>query len=172
MNASGTKKPSASLPEMGPYLPAGAVRGCSGLIRVSVLVALLIAASVPICAFGATTSQQQKDEAECSRIAVQSSGYDPAHPPVVPVATPAPVTGSGARVRGAAAGAAIGAIGGNDVGNAAAKGAVAGGIVRRNRNRAAAAQQNQSATQQQQAGASAYASARQACLAGRGYQGD
>jgi hypothetical protein len=79
------------------------------------------------------------------------------------------IASSGARVRGAAAGATVGAIGGNDVGNAAAKGAVAGGVVRRNKNRAAAAQQNEAAAQQQQAGAASYSNARQACLEGRGY---
>lgn len=118
---------------------------------------------------GQTPQQQKTDEAQCHTWAVQQSGYDPANPPVAAKAQPAPVTGSGARVRGAAAGATVGAIGGNDVGNAAAKGAVAGGVVRRNKNRAAAAQQNQAAAQQQQAGAASFSNARQACLEGRGY---
>jgi outer membrane lipoprotein SlyB len=118
---------------------------------------------------GQTPSQQQTDESQCSTWAVQQSGYNPANPPAVAKAQTAPVTGSGARVGGAAAGAAVGAIGGNDVGNAAAKGAVAGGVVRRNKNRAAAAQQNEAAAQQQQAGAASYWNARQACLQGRGY---
>jgi hypothetical protein len=113
--------------------------------------------------------QQQKDEGECADWAIKSSGYDPAHPPAVAVAQPAPVTGSGARVRGAAVGATVGAVGGNDVGNAAVKGAVVGGVVRRNRNRAAASQANQSAAQQQQSSAASYMNARQACLEGRGY---
>jgi len=120
-------------------------------------------------ASGQTAAQQKTDEAECSSWAVQQSGYDPAHPPAVAKAQPAPVTGSGARVRGAAAGAAVGAIGGNDVGNAAAKGAVVGGVVKRNKNRAEASQQNQAAAQQQQAGAASYWNARQVCLQGRGY---
>lgn len=118
---------------------------------------------------GQTPAQQQKDEAECNSWAIQQSHYDPANPPAVAKAQPAPVTGSGARVRGAAAGAAVGAIGGNDVGNAAAKGAVVGGVVQRNRNRAAASQANQAAAQQQQASAASYNNARQACLEGRGY---
>ena len=118
---------------------------------------------------GQTPEQQKSDETQCSSWAVQQSGYDPAHPPVAAKAQPAPVTGSGARVGGAAAGAAVGAIGGNDVGNAAAKGAVAGGVVRRNKNRAAASQQNQAAAQQQQAGAASFSNARKACLQGRGY---
>src|SRR4051794_19168472 len=63
---------------------------------------------------GQTPAQQKTDEAQCYTWAVQQSGYDPAHPPVAAKAQTAPVTGSGARVRGAAAGATVGAIGGND----------------------------------------------------------
>jgi hypothetical protein len=118
---------------------------------------------------GQTPEQQKTDEAQCHAWAVQQSGYNPANPQAVAKAQPAPVTGSGARVRGAAAGAVVGEIGGNDVGNAAAKGAIAGGVVRRNKNRAAAAQQNQAAAQQQQAATASYQKARQACLEGRGY---
>ena len=118
---------------------------------------------------GQAPEQQQKDEAECNTLAIQQSGYDPAHPPATATAQPAPVTGSGSRARGAAAGAAVGAIGGNDVGNAAAKGAVVGGVVQRNKNRAAASQANQAQAQQQQAGMTAYQNARRACLQSRGY---
>jgi len=118
---------------------------------------------------GQTGSQQKIDQDECYTWAVQQSGYDPAHPPAVATAQAAPVTGSGARVRGAAVGATVGAIGGNDVGNAAAKGAVVGGVVRRNKNRAAASQANQAAAQQQQAQLAGYQNARKACLEGRGY---
>jgi hypothetical protein len=136
-------------------------------IRASIAAALL----APLLAIGQTVSpangqspeQQQKDESECYNMAVQQSGYNPASPP--PPAQTAPVTGSGGRVRGAAAGAAVGAIGGNDVGNAAAKGAVVGGVAQRNRNRGAAAQANQ----QQQASATAFQNARAGCLQGRGY---
>lgn len=118
---------------------------------------------------GQSAEQQKADEAACHGWAVKSSGYDPAHPPVVAAAKPAPVAGSGARVAGAAAGARVGAVGGNDVGNAAAKGAVAGAVVRRNKNRAAAAKQNEAAAASQKAAAASYSSARQACLEGRGY---
>lgn len=118
---------------------------------------------------GQPAEQQKADELACSDWAVKSSGYDPAHPPVVAAAKPAPVTGSGARVAGATAGAAVGAIGGNDVGNAAVKGAVVGGVIRRNKNRAAAAKQNEETAAQQKAGMASYSSARQACLEGRGY---
>lgn len=118
---------------------------------------------------GQTPEQQKTDEAQCHDWAVQQSHYDPANPPVAATAQPAPVTGSGARLRGATAGAAVGAIGGNDVGNAAATGAVVGGVVRRNKNRAAASQANQAAAAQQKTAATAYQNARQACLEGRGY---
>lgn len=118
---------------------------------------------------GQSPDKQRIDESECSDWAVKNSGYDPAHPPAAATAQPAPVTGSGARVRGAAAGATVGAIGGNDVGDAAVKGAVVGGVVKRNKNRAAAAQANQQAAEAQKAGQLAYANARQACLEGRGY---
>ena len=118
---------------------------------------------------GQTDKQQKADETACNDWAVKSSGYDPANPPAVAAAQPAPVTGSGARVAGAAAGATVGAISGNDVGNAAAKGAVVGGVVKRNKNRAAAAKQNQAAAEQQRAAMTSYNNARQACLEGRGY---
>ena len=118
---------------------------------------------------GHAPEQQKTDEGECYTWAVQKSGYDPAHPPVAATAQAAPVTGSGARVRGAAVGATVGAVGGNDVGNAVVKGAVVGGVVKRNKNRAAASQANQAVAQQQQAGMASYQKARQACLEGRGY---
>jgi hypothetical protein len=140
------------------------------IFRLHAVLMLSAFACVPSMALASEPTQLQLDEIECSQVAIKSSGYDPAHPPVAPVAQAAPATGSGARVRGAAAGAAVGAIGGNDVGNAAAKGAVAGAVVRRNRNRAAAASQNQANANAQQAGAQAYASAKHACMVGKGYK--
>jgi hypothetical protein len=116
-----------------------------------------------------SAEQQATDERECQAWATTETGYDPANPPTVAAAQPAPVTGSGARVRGAAAGATVAAVGDNDVSNGAAKGAVAGAVVRRSRNRRAAAAQNDAAAQQVQASADAYARAHQACLEGRGY---
>jgi hypothetical protein len=113
--------------------------------------------------------QQAKDEAECQQWAINESGYDPAHPPVPAQAQAAPVTGSGARLRGAAGGAIIAGATGGDAGQGAAAGAVAGGVVRRNKNRQAAAQANQAAEQQVQAGEAAFVNARTACLQGRGY---
>ncbi len=141
--------------------------GLAGVLLVPVLAIAQQQAVYP--AKGQSAEQQQKDESECYTWAVQQSKYDPANPPQAAPAQTAPVTGSGARVRGAAAGAAVGAIGGNDVGNAAAKGAVVGGVAQRNRNRGAAAQANASAQQQQAAGQQAFANARAACLQGRGY---
>jgi hypothetical protein len=145
------------------------------ILRVIAATALLFASPAMAQQFvyptkGQSPDQQKTDESECQAWAVAQSGYDPAKPPPAAApAQPAPVTGSGARVRGAAAGAVVAEIGDNDVGHGAAKGAVAGGVVRRNRNRAAAAQQNQAAGQQQQDGAAAFGKARQACLEGRGY---
>jgi hypothetical protein len=144
-------------------------------LRVIAATALLVAIPAMAQQFvypakGQSPEQQKTDEAQCHDWAVANSGYDPAKPPPAAApAQPAPVTGSGARVRGAAAGATVAAIGDNDVGHGAAKGVVAGGVVQRNRNRAAAAQQNQAAAQQQQAGAASFGKARQACLEGRGY---
>ena len=119
-------------------------------------------------AHGQTPTKQRKDEAYCRGWAIQRSGYDPSHPPVAVAAQPAPVTGSGARVRGAAVGAAAGAIGGN-AGAGALAGAAAGGILRRARNRQAAADQNAASAQQIANARAGYYNARAACLTGRGY---
>jgi hypothetical protein len=118
---------------------------------------------------GQSQQTQAKDETECSAWATKQTGFDPANPPVAAKAAPAPVTGSGARVKGAAVGAAVGGISGGDVGEAAAVGAVAGGVARRSANRRAAAAQNQAASQQVAAAQASYAQARSACLTGRGY---
>ena len=118
---------------------------------------------------GQSPAKQAKDEGECSAWATKQTGYDPAHPPVVTQAKPTPVTGSGARVRGAAMGAAVGGIAGNDVGDAAVRGAVVGGVAQRVRNRRAATQANQANQAQVQASANGWAQARSACLSGRGY---
>jgi hypothetical protein len=117
---------------------------------------------------GQGPQRQHKDEVACAHWARSQSGYDPANPPVVAQAQPAPVTGSGARMRGAAGGAIVGAIGGN-AGVGAAAGAVAGGLVRRVRNRNAADAQNQANAQQVADMRASYYRARGACLTGRGY---
>jgi predicted lipid-binding transport protein (Tim44 family) len=120
---------------------------------------------------GQTPEQQKKDEAECYLWAVQQSGYDPANPAPAPSqAAHKPVKGG--LVKGAAAGAAVGAIGGNNVGNAALKGAAVGGVVQHSANRNAAANSNLAAAQYQQqlqAALASYKKARAACLEGRGY---
>ena len=119
---------------------------------------------------GQSADQQKKDEAECATWATQQSGFDPSKPPPPPAAAATqPVTGSGSRARGAAAGAAVGAITDNDVGDAAKVGAVAGASAQRGANRRAERGQQQAAATQQQAGGDAYGKARQACLEGRGY---
>jgi hypothetical protein len=118
---------------------------------------------------GQSAATQAKDEAECSKWATGKTGFDPARPPPVAVAQPAPVTGSGARLRGAAAGAAISGISGGDAGEGALAGAAIGGVRRRAANRRAAEAQNQANAQQAQGVNAAYAQARGACLSGRGY---
>lgn len=117
---------------------------------------------------GQSPERQAKDESECSTWATQQSGFNPAAPPP-PEAKAAGATGSGSRVKGAAAGAAIGAVSGGDVGEAAVAGAVAGGVSRRMRNRQNARAVNEANAQASQAGMAAYTSARGACLSGRGY---
>lgn len=119
---------------------------------------------------GQSPQQQKADEASCSTWATQQSGFDPSKPAAAAAAAPpAPVTGTGARARGAAAGAAVGAITGNDTGDAARAGAVAGGVAQRGANRRAAAQQQQAAAEQQGAGQASWQKARAACLEGKGY---
>ena len=137
---------------------------------IAAVVACPAAAQYVYPAKGQSASQQKKDESECYTWAVQQSGVDPAKQAApAPAAQPAPVTGSGTRLKGAAAGAVIGGATGGDAGSGAAAGAVVGGVVQRNRNRQAAAQQNQAAGQQQQASQASFQKARGACLEGRGY---
>jgi hypothetical protein len=108
------------------------------------------------------------DEAECSALATQQTGFSPSTPPPAPVQASPQVAGSGSRARGAAAGAVIGGASG-DAGSGAAAGAVAGGVAQRSRSRQGARQQNDMAAQQQQAGLAAYNQARANCLAARGH---
>ena len=119
---------------------------------------------------GQTPEKQKADEAECSGWATKQTGVDPSKPQAAPPpAQQAPVTGSGARARGAAAGAAVGAITGNDTGDAAKAGMVAGAAAQRGANRRAARDQQASAQGQAQAGQAEYLKARGACLEGKGY---
>jgi hypothetical protein len=109
---------------------------------------------------GQSASQQSKDDGECLAWAKSNTGIDPA----APAAAPPPQPG-GQRVKGAAVGAAVGAIGDNDVGNAAAKGAVVGGVAKRNQRRGA----EQQAAAQSQQNLGTYYKAYGACMGGRGY---
>ncbi len=118
---------------------------------------------------GQSQAQQQKDETACSHSATQQTGFDPMNPPVPVQAQAAPVTGSGARVKGAAVGAGIGAISGGDAGDAAVAGAVAGGVMRRSKNRRAARAQNEASAAAVANTQAAFDQARAACLTGRGY---
>ncbi|HLX23746.1 MAG TPA: hypothetical protein VKR38_10400 [Usitatibacter sp.] len=139
------------------------------LVAFTFAAASVLAQQYAFPAKGQSADQQKKDEAACGSWATDQTKYDPANPPQAPAAQQAPVTGSGARARGAAAGAIIGGATGGDAGDSAVAGAVAGGVVQRNRNRQAAAQQNQANAAQQQAGQDAYFKARGACLEGKGY---
>ena len=120
---------------------------------------------------GQAASQQSKDDGECLAWAKTNTGIDPSKPPAQAAAAPPPQKG-GQRAKGAAVGAAVGAIGDNDVGNAAVKGAVVGGVAQRNRARGqqeAAAAQNQQAQAQQQQDMGKYYKSWGACMSGRGY---
>ena len=142
----------------------------------SALFFLLLAASqagaqmVVYPAKGQSAEQQKKDEGECHAWAVEQSGYDPATPPPAsPANAPKPVTGSGARVRGAVGGAIIGEIADGDTGDAALAGAVLGGMRERRRQRMEQQERQNAAIQKQEAGFSRYNNAKAACLEGRGY---
>jgi hypothetical protein len=115
----------------------------------------------------AASAAQASDEAKCSALATQQTGFDPARPPPPPATANPRVAGTGSRARGAAAGAVIGGVAG-DAGAGAAAGAVAGGVTQRSRSRRAARSQNEAVAQQQQAGQAAYNQARANCLAARG----
>ena len=129
---------------------------------------------------GQSAQQQQADAGHCSGWAIQQSGFDPTRPAgAPPPPPPQQVTGSGARVGGAARGAAIGAVGGaigGDAGKGAAIGAATGamfGGMRRRREIEAEQQayQHQAAAVQgsNAQGRANYDRAFAACMAGRGY---
>ena len=133
---------------------------------------------------GQTPEQQQRDKGECHVWAVGETGFDPttaqAPPPTIMVqgAAPQPVTGSGARARGAARGAAVGGVVGaigDDAGEGAAKGAAAGAMIggmrKRQQNRAAAqpTEQPNPAYEDYVAKRDGYTRGVKACLSARGY---
>ena len=125
---------------------------------------------------GQSASQQQKDISECHNSAVQVVGYDPAR---LPPSQSAPSSysndgdvGRGV-VRGAVGGAILGEIGGgHHTGDAAAVGALFGGI-RSSRRRDQQRQQQEDYYQQQNAQAAqaqaTFNRAYAACLESRGY---
>lgn len=146
-----------------------AVPGLAVVLAASLAFANGAAAQYAYPAKGQSPSRQAKDEAECSKWATGKTGFDPARPPVAAPATPAPVNGSGARLRGAAGGAIVAGVAGGDAGAGALAGAAVGGLARRASNRRAADAQNQANAQAGGAMHASYDRARSACLSGRGY---
>jgi hypothetical protein len=156
--------------------------------RVLVGAALLVcgpglAQDVVYPAQGQSAEQQNKDKGECHVWAVNETGFDPSKtqaPPqtITQQVAKQPVTGSGARVRGAARGAAAGAVVGGIAGDAgkgaaagAAGGAMMGGMRHRQQNRATpdTVEQPNPAYQEYQASFDRYSRAVKACLSARGY---
>ncbi len=150
-----------------------------------VLAAILISGSAwaadPIIypAKGQSHEQQDRDQYECHRWAVQQTGFDPSQPSSAAKANAAdqrqgPLLGKGSQpnaVRGGARGAALGAIGGAIAGNAgkgaaagAAIGGVGGALRRRDQANSAAA-----AATSAPSGLDSYHRALAACMTGRGY---
>jgi hypothetical protein len=119
--------------------------------------------------------QQDKDQNDCYKWAVQQSGVDPINPPKVQAQQvdtgPDGTTVKGA-AKGAAVGAAVGAICG-DAGKGAAIGAIGGGLGGMKAKKTGDAKQqasaNQAAQQQQQALMDSFKKAYSACLEGKGY---
>src|SRR5436190_13481571 len=120
--------------------------------RLSLIVAAVVA-GLALPALSATTqyvypargqsqAKQARDESQCSTWATGQTGFDPARPPPANVAADTKVTGSGARVVGAAGGAAIAGIAGGNAGTGALVGAATGGLVKRARAHRAANEQN------------------------------
>jgi hypothetical protein len=117
---------------------------------------------VIILSLGAVSEAGVAQGATCNEYAIKQSGFDPSRP--VPQAQAnTQVTGSGARLKGAAGGAIIGGIAG-DAGAGAAAGAVGGAVIHRSRARRAARAQNEGIEQQRSAGQAAYDQAYQACI--------
>lgn len=123
---------------------------------------------------GQSKEQQELDEFQCHKWAVEQTGVDPTKLAEQEVTT-AP-SGKGDVARGAARGAAIGAVGGAVGGDAgkgaeigAAAGAAGGAMKKRRRGREQEAAREQEA-QQEQASLDTYNRARAVCLEGRGYK--
>ncbi len=118
---------------------------------------------------GQSKGQQDRDEFECYKWAMEKTGVNPANQGQA--LAQAPTGPQGEVIRGAARGAALGAVGGaigGDAGKGAKIGAgvgAAAGLLKRRRNRV---RQRESQTQQSQAGNN-YNRAYGVCLKGRGY---
>ena len=145
------------------------------------------AAADPIVypAKGQTAEQQDRDQYECHRWAVQQTGFDPSKsshgssgPPTANrESTQRPLLGRGSQpnaIRGGARGAALGAVGGaivGDAGKGAAAGAAIGGLggAMRRRDQQSANTAAASVPPSGSAGLDAYNRAIAACMTGRGY---
>lgn len=125
---------------------------------------------------GQTKEQQEKDEFDCYKWAVEQSGVDPMNPPKVE-AEQVQKGPDGAAVRGSAKGAAVGAaIGaaGGDAGKGAKVGATTGAIGGRAGTNAKKAEQqkqnNASAKAQEEELMNNFKKAFSVCLEGKGYK--
>ncbi len=128
---------------------------------------------------GQSRDQQDLDEAQCRRWAIEQSGFDPMNPPGATRPPPQQEAQQGGLLRGGARGAALGAVGGaiaGDAGKGAAIGAATGGLLggmRRSDQRAREdqAQSNWEAEQRavQQQGRANFDRAFKGCMSGRGY---
>jgi Glycine-zipper domain len=129
---------------------------------------------------GQSQEQQNRDQYECHRWAVQQSGFDPSNPSSAASASASdqrstPLLGKGSQpnaVRGGARGAALGAVGGAIAGNAgkgAAAGAAVGGLGGAIRRRDQVNSQTTSANSAAASNVNAYNRAMAACMTGRGY---
>jgi len=121
---------------------------------------------------GQPPQQQNRDQADCSLWAQQTTGINPAalaQGPATPQAPSGPAVGGGERVAGALRGAVIGEVAGGHAGEGAAIGAMVGGA----RARQSQAASQQAAQQQAQAAQASkintYNRAVAACMEGRGY---
>lgn len=139
------------------------------------LVSFVAEAAKPIIypAKGQSVEQQNKDDGECYVWAKQNTGVDPANESTSnSQKTAQPDAPRGGVVKGTAVGAIIGGIGGNNVGRAATKGAVVGGVAqhskRKGQQEAVAAQAQQNKAQQQE-NLNTYERAYGACMSARGY---
>lgn len=119
--------------------------------------------------------QQNKDENDCYKWAMDQSGVDPINPPKVE-AKQVDTNPDGTAVKGAAKGAAVGAAVGaicGDAGKGAAIGAIGGGLGGIKAKKTTDAKQqagaDQAAQQQQQAYMDSFKKAYTACLEGKGY---